>query len=1239
MGSEAYTMLTLYIRGKDEGAGGYPVAAEVNQEQGIFSGGLFQPDFAALRALEGQPEQYGLELFYALVDGPMRRAYDTASGYAEAQTSGRLRLRLWIDHEAAELHALAWERMHFVAQGDATPLSITGARPLSRYIGLETAAPAPIRDYPTRMLFAIANPDDLDAYRLAPIDVAQEVASVYDAIGPLQKAGQIELWLMPGRTKLPANLRRQLTEAGVHIVHGNTTLKRLTQTLSFSDYHILHFLGHGRFSKRRKTAALVLEDDAGHVQVVEDEELIAKLPTESLPHLVFTASCESARRDPGNNNPFVGLAPKLVRAGVPSVIAMQDYIPITAARTLSQDFYRHLLEHGSIDRALAQARRALYDAQDTTWAIPTLFMRTPTGYLFTPDPIRTALRAMIHADIFNPLPPGEAYLPLEVLHFSDQLTSLDLANLAEERAPSQDMMSTVADIFAASSSLSSLSSSSDVGQNGIPTSAGSSNRPTPEGEDSDRPRHPHETKFVGLIGGPGMGKSFQLRRFGHLTAQRSLTNSGPPILPVYIDLNTLDHEPWLGVSTIIKLILEALSPFWEEGSALRPAQLLTRKDGIRAEDGVRTASGVRLRILVDGSASLLANLRYRAWQALSEFAQSNPQHEYIISLNAECFDLWRSRLTNVLIIQPLTHRKIKAYLTRDPQNAIGNTLYAALKRAQLFDLAAMPWLLMRMLSQARRGEFPQSHVQVLRHLGDDAIADIAIDRGMRTRAAQTLHALAWRMQSTHRERLPIDEAFEIMAEVRGNRGYNLETLYQELITHELLDDSDDEGMSFTRSNIRAYYCAHALLNHLERDRLLSEITAMLGRQSLYEWWREPLVWLSGLMDDPSPLIERILLGVALSEGEYVFLAAQCIQESRLNNPRKPVSKTLRNYIINTLILRLDSQLELNVFRRVRAVETIGHLRAEVAIPHLVRLITDKVRQSGGSRPKFEYSSVRLAGLLALREVVDPPFDAVRSLSPWLVELLIAWEERDLTTLKVHLLQEDEAGQEISAGQQALAAFILGHIQTPRAIDLLISTFLTPGRDQMTYRNISTALTLLDPGLVTERAILPLIDPELAKERIAAGELSAELWEHRKNWYGNLIYMIGKIRTQNERARAFVLVTLESQTDVGLIALAIQSLGWLYDTNSKERFEAIALGEFDSLNLPPMATETAYQREQKEEMERYVQRKALEALYYIGDIRTLARLQHRPADWPPELESTFYRTSEAILMRQTSPREG
>ena len=168
MEREAYTMLTLHIRGKDEGRGAIPSRRRSIRSRGCLAGGCFGRIWRPCALWRISRSSTAWILFYALVDGPIRRAYDTASGYAEAQTGGRLRLRLWIEHEAAELHALAWERMHFMAQGNPTPLATTAARVFSRYIGLEKAAPSPICDYPTRMLFVIANPDDLDAYHLAP---------------------------------------------------------------------------------------------------------------------------------------------------------------------------------------------------------------------------------------------------------------------------------------------------------------------------------------------------------------------------------------------------------------------------------------------------------------------------------------------------------------------------------------------------------------------------------------------------------------------------------------------------------------------------------------------------------------------------------------------------------------------------------------------------------------------------------------------------------------------------------------------------------------------------------------------------------------------------------------------------------------------------------------------------------------------------------------------------------------
>ena len=69
------------------------------------------------------PEEYGLDLFYALFTGPIRRAYDRVAGRAEAENEGRVRVRLWIDDEAAELHALPWERLYHLLRGRPVPVS------------------------------------------------------------------------------------------------------------------------------------------------------------------------------------------------------------------------------------------------------------------------------------------------------------------------------------------------------------------------------------------------------------------------------------------------------------------------------------------------------------------------------------------------------------------------------------------------------------------------------------------------------------------------------------------------------------------------------------------------------------------------------------------------------------------------------------------------------------------------------------------------------------------------------------------------------------------------------------------------------------------------------------------------------------------------------------------------------------------------------------------------------------
>src|SRR3954447_7928941 len=88
----------------------YRVEATLS-DGGSFAGGRLAIDRAALLAVQLDADAYGRLLTDALFQGPIARAYDLAAARAEALSDGRLRVRLRIDREAAELHALAWERL------------------------------------------------------------------------------------------------------------------------------------------------------------------------------------------------------------------------------------------------------------------------------------------------------------------------------------------------------------------------------------------------------------------------------------------------------------------------------------------------------------------------------------------------------------------------------------------------------------------------------------------------------------------------------------------------------------------------------------------------------------------------------------------------------------------------------------------------------------------------------------------------------------------------------------------------------------------------------------------------------------------------------------------------------------------------------------------------------------------------------------------------------------------------
>jgi hypothetical protein len=395
-----YADIEIRIGAWDDDLGAHPVEAALG-DGGSFTGGRFAPDRAALRAAWLDPVAYGRQLTDALIAGPIRQAYDLAAAQADAKSEGRLRVRLRIDPAAAELHALLWERLRHKHRGREVPLTTSTYTLFSRYVGLEAAEVAPLAERPVRLLIAIANPANLPP-SLTAVDVAEEIEGLAAALGNLRQHQQLAVTILPGRSGLPTALRERLLRDGFRVADGPTSLDNLRRLLL--EHHALHIVSHGSFQRGTAhgpgTAALHLEGDDGSWQVVTDDRLVPALAAAGvLPHLIFLVACDSATRDDDTVHPFVGLGPKLVEAGVPAVVAMQDKVTVRAARQLASDFWRDLLAHGEVDRALNAGRLLLVDDEGTDWSTPVLFMRLRDGRLFEPQRSPVAMAPPVAASL------------------------------------------------------------------------------------------------------------------------------------------------------------------------------------------------------------------------------------------------------------------------------------------------------------------------------------------------------------------------------------------------------------------------------------------------------------------------------------------------------------------------------------------------------------------------------------------------------------------------------------------------------------------------------------------------------------------------------------------------------------------------------------------------------------------------------------------------------------------------
>lgn len=205
---------------------------------------------------------------------------------------------------------------------------------------------------PLRVLLVDAAPPELDA--------EEEIASI--------------------RTQMKDSLRQRYTVSIKVSPDGSWEATRAE--LEKAAYHILHFIGHGRFDPSSGVGSLIFRGSSGEDQPIDAHQLWRYLDDRKTLRLIFLNSCWSAAV-PGQQgeDPMGSVALALSAIGVPAVLGMQIPIWDDSAVVFAREFYGRLRQRKPVEVAVAEGRRAIAD-NSPEWATPVLHLRGDSSELF-----------------------------------------------------------------------------------------------------------------------------------------------------------------------------------------------------------------------------------------------------------------------------------------------------------------------------------------------------------------------------------------------------------------------------------------------------------------------------------------------------------------------------------------------------------------------------------------------------------------------------------------------------------------------------------------------------------------------------------------------------------------------------------------------------------------------------------------------------------------------------------------
>lgn len=294
---------------------------------------------------DAELELFGELLFETLLPDKVRRLYDVA------RTRETEKLFLIFTSMIPWVFDMPWEFARDEERG--TYLATEDVHFIRNVL-----TPTPVEKLPPvrqlRMLVVTAEPEDQRR-----VSAAEEAARLHYALRDLADEGLVEF----------ETLER-------------ATASKFHQAIALGNYDIVHFIGHGYWSKSSGEAGLVLEDPSGQSSFLGGRALCEVMTGRGI-RLVFLNACDTgrSRRSPDHDRQsLTGVAQDIFGRGVPNVIANQFPVGDRAAVSFARAIYHYLANGKSVAQAVREARIATnYErgGKNMDWAVPVVYARNP----------------------------------------------------------------------------------------------------------------------------------------------------------------------------------------------------------------------------------------------------------------------------------------------------------------------------------------------------------------------------------------------------------------------------------------------------------------------------------------------------------------------------------------------------------------------------------------------------------------------------------------------------------------------------------------------------------------------------------------------------------------------------------------------------------------------------------------------------------------------------------------------